>query len=79
MTKKKSTRKAVRYKVIHFKLTSRQKKSLDNYCRMRGTTTTKVIKKHIRPLLENYADAEIKTTIVRVHQLKLFNLEGQDP
>jgi hypothetical protein len=75
---KKKDRKPVKYTIIRFKLTRKQKKSLDNYSRMRGSTSTKVIKKQLRPLLENYADIEIKTTFKKASQLQLFDMEGQE-
>ena len=71
-TKKK---KPIRYKTVQLKLTAGQKKSLENYCRIRGTTPTKVIKKSIRPLLENYIDAAPAFQKVKAKQLQLFEME----
>ena len=71
MTKKKP-RKAVKYRIVKLKLTVRQKKSLENYCKSRGTTPLKIIKKSIRPLLENYASVVLPNKSISVKQLELF-------
>jgi len=75
MTKKKA-RKPVRYRTIKLKLTTRQKRSLENFCKSRGTTPTKIIKKSIRPLLDNYAASAPCPPQVSANQLKLFGTEG---
>ena len=74
MTKKK-VRKPVRYRTLKLKLTTRQKRSLENFCKSRGTTPTKIIKKSIRPLLDNYAGLSPCTPQVSANQLKLFGTE----
>ena len=68
-------RKPLKFKSVTLKLTARQKKSLENYCRSRGTTPVKVIKKSIRPLLENYSSLVPKNTFISVNQLELFERE----
>lgn len=71
--KAKKAKKPVKFKTITFKVTARQKKSLVNFCRSRRTTPTKLIKKAIRPMLDNYAG--LKTTSlppVALNQLELF-------
>jgi hypothetical protein len=73
--KKKKARKALRFSTIKLKLTSRQKKSLENYCKTRGTTPLKVIKKSIRPLLENYTSAAPVPSNPKIKQLELFQGE----
>jgi hypothetical protein len=74
MTKKK-VRKPVRYKTLKLKLTTRQKRSLENFCRSRGTTPTKIIKKSIRPLIDNYAASVPISKQVSVNQLDLFGTD----
>jgi hypothetical protein len=74
MTKKK-TRKPIRYKTLKLKLTTRQKRSLENFCRSRGTTPTKIIKKSIRPLLDNYAVSSPCPPQVSHKQLELFGTD----
>jgi len=67
------SRKPVRYKVITIKVTSRQKKSLMNVSRSRRTTPNKLIKKAIRPLLENYSDLTVVVNKQeKLNQLQLF-------
>jgi len=73
--KAKKKRKPVRYKSVTIKLTTRQKRSLERFAKSRKTTPTKLIKKAIRPMLENYADLEVNHTNGKVNQLKLFERE----
>ncbi|MGA2822845.1 MAG: hypothetical protein ABSE72_04900 [Bacteroidales bacterium] len=74
MTKKK-TRKPIRYRTLKLKLTTRQKRSLENFCKSRGTTPTKIIKKSIRPLLDNYATSSPCPPQVSHKQLELFGTD----
>jgi hypothetical protein len=74
MTKKKK-RKPVSYKTIKLKLTKRQRKSLENFCRSRGTTPIKVIKKSIKPLLNNYAAMSSGPRKMSAKQLDLFGTD----
>ena len=69
-------RKKIRYKTITIKLTTRQKRSLDRFALSRRTTPNKIIKKAIRPLLENYADLEVNMSNGKINQLQLFG--GED-
>lgn len=73
--KAKKTRKAIKYKIISIKITTRQKKSLMNFCKSRHSTPNKIIKKAIGPLLKNYAGLEVNNTPVKVNQLELFKME----
>ncbi len=59
------------YRAITFKLSSRQKKSLMNYCKARHTTPIKLIKKSIKPYIELYADSMPEETPLP-NQLDLF-------
>jgi hypothetical protein len=71
--KAKKKRKPIRYKTITLTVTAKQKKSLMNFCRSRRTTPAKVIKKSIRPLLQNYSNLEVnKQAAEKVNQLQLF-------
>jgi hypothetical protein len=71
--KVKKPRKPVKYKIITIKVTARQKKSLMNYSKSRRTTPVKLIKKAIRPLLENYSDLVVEVNKQEKHnQLQLF-------
>jgi hypothetical protein len=73
MTKKKN-RKPIRYKTVRLKLTAKQKRSLDNFCRSRRTTPTKVIKRAIRPYIENFSGNIEPVNYVTENQLQLFEL-----
>lgn len=71
--KAKKSRKPVKFKTITIKVTARQKKSLMNYSKSRRTTPNKLIKKAIRPLLQNYAGLEVgNISQAKVKQLELF-------
>src|SRR5512138_3362628 len=69
----KKKRKPVRYKTISITVTARQKKSLVNFCRSRKTTPTKVIKKALGPLLQNYHDMKVNVSKEKVKQLQQFS------
>jgi hypothetical protein len=71
--KAKKNRKKVKFKTITIKVTARQKKSLMNYSKSRHTTPNKLIKKAIRPLLENYSDLVVTVNKQeKLNQLELF-------
>lgn len=72
---KKKKKKAVKYKQVTITISSRQKKSLMNFCKSRKSTPNKVIKNAIRPLLENYHALEVNHSSVKPNQLELFKLE----
>ena len=69
--RKRKARKTI-YKIIDFKLSIRQKKSLRNYCKARKTTPTKLIKKMIAPFINNYADSVPDELYNTANQLDLF-------
>ncbi|PKP35098.1 MAG: hypothetical protein CVU00_03940 [Bacteroidetes bacterium HGW-Bacteroidetes-17] len=69
--RKRKARKTI-YKIIDFKLSARQKKSLRNYCKARKTTPTKLIKKMIAPFINNYADSVPEELYNTANQLDLF-------
>lgn len=70
--KRKRKRKPVKYKAITFKLSARQKKSLEIHCRMRQTTPIKLIKKSIDQYLTLTGD-EKPISYVTMNQLSLFS------
>jgi hypothetical protein len=73
--KKNKKRKPIRFKTIKIKVSTKQKKSLENFCKSRRTTPNKIIKKAIRPLLENYVNAIPPKNQEKVRQLMLFPAE----
>jgi hypothetical protein len=77
MAARKKKRKKVKYREINFRLTAKQKKSLQNYCRARKTTPTKLIKKMIRPYISNYADDVPDEFYITENQLDLFSDNGE--
>ena len=77
--KAKKKRKPIRYKSLTITLTAGQKRSLERYAKSRRTTPTKLIKKAIRPLLENYSDLEVNVNSEKVNQLKLFDSLRENP
>ena len=71
--KAKKARKPLKFKTIKIKVTARQKKSLMNFCKARKTTPNKVIKKSIKPLLENYSNLVVAINKQdKLKQLQLF-------
>jgi len=71
--KPKKNRKPVKYKTITIKVSARQKRSLVNYCLLRRTTPNKLIKRAIKPMLENYSEVKVNVTRQEKHsQLQLF-------
>jgi len=69
----KKARKPVKFKLITIKVTARQKKSLVNYSKSRHTTPNKLIKKAIRPLLDNYSGMVVTVNKPEtLNQLQLF-------
>jgi len=73
--KKNKKRKPVKFKTLKIKVSAKQKKSLENFCKSRRTTPNKIIKKAIRPLLENYVNAIPPKNNEKVKQLMLFPSE----
>lgn len=73
--KTKKKRKVVKFKPITFKLSARQKRSLDKNCRARHTTPIKLIKKSIDNFLSLKVE-EKPVQYVSPNQLNLF--EDQD-
>ena len=70
--KRRKKRKKVRYSTVKLKLTAAQKRSLMNYCQARKTTPTRLIKKMIRPFIQNYHKEVPDELFVTENQLQLF-------
>jgi hypothetical protein len=69
-------RKKVRYSKFSIKLSSRQKKSLENYCFARKTTPTKLIKKMIHRYINGFDKQVPDGYFVSEKQLELFESEN---
>ncbi len=54
-------------------------KSLKNYCRVRKTTPTKLIKKSIRYYIENFANEVPEKYYATHNQLDLFKKDQEQP
>lgn len=65
-------RKKIRYTKITFKLTSRQKRSLLNYCEARHTTPNKLIKKSIKRYINGFDKSVPEEYYITENQLDLF-------
>ena len=72
VSKRKKKRKKVRYSKLTIKLSSKQKKSLANYCKARKTTPTKLIKKSIKRYINGFDKTVPEEYYVSENQLELF-------
>ncbi len=73
LSKRKKVRIKIRYKKITFKLTAKQKKSLENYCSARKTTPNKLIKKSIKRYINGFDKNVPDEYYVTENQLGLFD------
>ena len=71
-------RKKRKFKTIEFKLSTRQMKSLENYCAARKTTPIKLIKMRIRDYTEHFSKEVPKKYHVTSNQLEMFNEDKQE-
>ncbi len=71
-TRRKKKRKKIRYSKLTIKLSSKQKKSLANYCKARKTTPTKLIKKSIKRYINGFDKTVPDEYYVTENQLELF-------
>ncbi len=71
--KKKKAARKVRYRKVSFKLTEKQKKLVDRYCKARKTTPTKMMKAAIRDYLSRYSGTVANEDYISENQLKLFD------
>ncbi len=76
-TKRKKKRKKIRYSKLTIKLSSKQKKSLANYCRARKTTPTKLIKKSIKRYINGFDKSVPEDYYVTENQLELFEKQEE--
>jgi hypothetical protein len=76
--RRKKKRKPTRYKAISFKLTARQKKSLEAYCTVRRTTPIKLIKRSIQHFL-SLKPEDPPPDYTTANQLDLFWEEDGEP
>ena len=70
--KKKSRYKKVKFKEVKFKLSEKQYRSLVKYCKLRHTTTIKLIKKSINKYINSFDEPPAKEYFISPRQLDLF-------
>jgi hypothetical protein len=75
--KRKKRRKKVRYSKLIIKLSAKQKKSLQNYCKARKTTPSKLIKKSIKRFINGFDKEVPEAYYVTENQLALFDEIGE--
>lgn len=76
-TKRKKKRKKIRYSKLTIKLSTKQKKSLANYCNARKTTPTKLIKKSIKRYISGFDKRVPEEYFATENQLELFEEKVQ--
>jgi len=76
--KRKKRRKKVRYSKLIIKLSAKQKKSLQNYCKARKTTPSKLIKKSIKRYINGFDKEVPEAYYVTENQLALFDEIEED-
>ncbi|MBU2649317.1 MAG: hypothetical protein KKA81_00150 [Bacteroidetes bacterium] len=75
--KRKKKRRKIRYKKVEIKLSSRQVRSLENYCKARKITPNKLIRKVLKPYLHAYVQGIPEGNYATPNQLNLFK-EGDE-
>jgi hypothetical protein len=65
-----------KFKNIKFKLSIRQSKNLETYCKVHNTTTNKIIKNAIKEFLSKYHKLPQEENFVTENQLQLFSESG---
>jgi hypothetical protein len=68
--------KKKKFKKMTFMLSDRQMKSFKNYCKARGTTPNKLLKKSIRGYTESFNISVPEKYYSKHNQLDLFNKES---
>ena len=68
----KSRKRKKVYKTLKFKLSKKQFTSLQNYCKARQTTPTKLIKKSIKYYTENFSEVVPPRFYATANQLDMF-------
>ncbi len=74
----KSKKRKQVYKLVKFKLSKKQLRSLQNYCDARKTTPTKLIKKSIRYYTENFSEIVPSKFYTTANQLDMFKEPEND-
>jgi hypothetical protein len=71
----KKKKRKIRYKKFEFKLSEKQKKLIDKFCRAKKVSPNKMIKTAIRDYIRKFADSLPEEDYISENQLQLFNVE----
>jgi len=72
---KKKKKRKIKYKKFEFKLSEKQKKIIDKFCRARKVSPNKMIKTAIRDYIVKFADSLPEEDYISENQLQLFDVE----
>jgi hypothetical protein len=67
--------KKVKYKTYSFKLSEKQKKIIDKFCKVKKTSPNKLFKQAIKTYLANYIATMPEDDYITENQLQLFDIE----
>lgn len=76
-TAKKKKRPKIKYRKLQLKISDKQKRMLELYCRAHKLTVNKLTRKAIREYLERHYDIP-EDNLVSENQMSIFDLEGVD-
>lgn len=68
-------RKKIRYKRISFKITTKQKEIIQDYCKAKRTTPIKLFKKSIKFYMDRNQSLPKQDYHISKNQLRLFDLD----
>ena len=69
-------RKKIKYRKLAVKFTDTQKKAIDHYCYVHGTTPVRFIKSLVNKRVEPYRNSQYEPSYVTENQLTLFEMES---
>lgn len=71
--KKKKKIKKIKYRKVSFKLTDKQKKVIERFCKLKRTTPTRMMKAAIKDYLIRHAASLPEDDYISENQLRLFD------
>ena len=74
---KKKKKRKIKYKKFEFKLSEKQKKIIDKFCRAKKVSPNKMIKTAIRDYISKFADSLPEEDYISENQLQLFDVEEE--
>lgn len=75
--KRNKKRPKIKYRKLQLKISDKQKRMLEIYCRAHKLTVNKLTRKAIKEYLERHYDIP-QESIVGENQMSIFDLEGVD-